>query len=204
MLIVVEIRSCPIPEVKLVTPSRFGDHRGFFTETFRADWDLGLKTDSFCQDNHAFSATPMTLRGLHFQYGPSTQAKLVRCVVGAVFDVVVDIRVGSPTFGQHVAAELSADNGVQLLAPHGFAHAYCTLTPNAHVLYKVDRYYDADREGAVFWDDPALGIDWPVLGRAQLSDKDKVAPLLREIDPPFVYDRTAPFHCRCVDRSPAL
>lgn len=193
-----EIRSCSIPEVKLITPRRFGDSRGFFSETFRADWDLGFDASTMGQDNHAFSASPMTVRGLHFQYGPSTQAKLLRCVSGAILDVVVDIRKGSPTFGHHVAAELSAENGIQLLAPHGFAHAYCTLEPDTHVLYKVDRYYDPQREGAVRWNDAALNIQWPTsAGAPQLSEKDKIAPMLSEIESPFIYDTAMTFNCAC-------
>ena len=196
------IRSSVIPEVKLITPDRFGDHRGFFSETYRADWDLGHDALVFQQDNHAFSEAAATVRGLHFQFGPSTQAKLVRCIAGAILDVVVDIRQGSPTYGQHVCVELSAENGTQLLAPHGFAHGYCTITPNAHVLYKVDRYYDRAREGAVRWNDPALGINWPGGDTPQLTDKDKSAPLLKEISSPFYYDPGSPFNCKCEDRAP--
>lgn len=196
----VEIRETAIPEVKLVIPKRFGDHRGFFSESFRADWGLLPEGLSFQQDNHAFSAAPNTLRGLHFQHGTSTQAKLLRVAKGAVLDVAVDIRRGSPTYGQHVAAELSAENGEQLLIPHGFAHGYQTLTPDAHVLYKCDRYYDPSREGAVRWDDPALAVAWRALAAdPQLSDKDRIAPLFADLNAPFVYDPASPFACRCED-----
>ncbi|WOI53268.1 dTDP-4-dehydrorhamnose 3,5-epimerase [Parvularcula sp. LCG005] len=198
----VQIDATAIPDVKLVTPKRFGDHRGFFSETYRADWDLLPEGVVFTQDNHAFSATPNTIRGLHFQYGPSTQAKLLRCVVGAILDVAVDIRKGSPTYGQWVAEELSAENGRQLLVPHGFAHAYQTLTPDAHVMYKVDQVYDPQREGAVLWSDPAIGVEWAKIDAPpQLSNKDEVAPNLQSLDTPFVYDEQAPFHCQCLDRS---
>ena len=196
-----EIDDTAVPPVKRVVPRRFGDARGFFSETWRADWGL-LQTGAFVQDNHAWSAEAGTIRGLHFQTGPSAQAKLLRVVTGAILDVAVDIRRGSPTFGRHVAAKLTAEGGEQLFVPHGFAHGYATLTPDAHVLYKVDAPYDPAREGAVRWDDPAIGIDWGVADPV-LSDKDRAAPLLQDIDTPFVYDEGAPYSCRCLDRPAA-
>ena len=185
-----------IEAVKLVTPRRFGDDRGWFSESYRDDWNL-LETGTFRQDNHAYSQARLTVRGLHFQTGPSVQAKLLRCVAGEILDVALDIRRGSPTYGRHVARTLTARGGEQLFVPHGFAHAYATLTEDAQVLYKVDNLYDRAREGAVRWNDPALGIDWPQ-GDAQLSEKDLEAPLLQDLDSPFVYDEAAPYNCRCL------
>ncbi|WP_051881457.1 dTDP-4-dehydrorhamnose 3,5-epimerase [Parvularcula oceani] len=193
-----EIRTDEVAPVKHLTPRRFGDARGWFSETFRADWPL-LEAGAFVQDNHAYSAERLTVRGLHFQFGPSAQAKLLRVAAGAILDVAVDIRRGSPTFGQHVAAELTAENGEQLFVPHGFAHGYATLTEDTQVLYKVDAYYDPQREGSVRFDDPQIGIDWPE-GDAKLSEKDRAAPFLKDLDTPFVYDESAPYDCRCLDR----
>ncbi|MEM9989297.1 MAG: dTDP-4-dehydrorhamnose 3,5-epimerase [Pseudomonadota bacterium] len=194
----VSIQKTSLQGILVVEPKRFGDDRGFFSETYRQDWALLENSEYFQQDNHAFSATPNTVRGLHFQYGRSTQAKLLRVVTGAILDVAVDIRAGSPTYGQAVAVELSAQNGKQLFVPHGFAHGYATLTPDTHVLYKVDRPYDPQSEGAVLWSDPALDIPWPKMDLApSLSDKDKDAPLLKALDTPFIYDEASPYHCHC-------
>ena len=194
-----EIERCEVPPVALVRPKRFGDARGWFSETFRADWPL-LEAGAFVQDNHAYSTRRLVVRGLHFQTGPSVQAKLLRVAVGAILDVAVDIRRGSPTYGQHVARELTAEGGEQLFVPHGFAHGYATLTEECHVLYKVDGYYDPNREGSLRWDDPALGIDWPSPegDEVQLSDKDRVAPLLQDLDSPFAYEEGMPYNCRCL------
>lgn len=191
----VDITPTKIPDIKLVTPRRFGDARGWFSESWRADWNLFVAPPA--QDNHAYSANGYTVRGLHYQTGASAQAKLLRCVVGEILDVAVDIRRGSPTFGRHVAAKLTADGGEQLFVPHGFAHGYATLTPEAHVLYKVDAPYDPKAEGAVLWSDPALGIDWPQ-GSPQLSGKDEEAPLLQDAQAAFEYDTSAPYNCRCL------
>ncbi|MEM6649779.1 MAG: dTDP-4-dehydrorhamnose 3,5-epimerase [Pseudomonadota bacterium] len=194
----VSIQKTSLQGVLVVEPKRFGDDRGFFSETYRQDWALLENSEYFQQDNHAFSATPNTVRGLHFQYGRSTQAKLLRVVTGAILDVAVDIRASSPTYGQAVAVELSAQNGKQLFVPHGFAHGYATLTPDTHVLYKVDRPYDPQSEGSVLWSDPALDIPWPKMDHApSLSDKDKDAPLLKALDTPFIYDKASPYHCHC-------
>ncbi len=176
-----------IPDVVLVTPKRFGDDRGFFSETYRANlFDEEGVVGPFVQDNHAYSADAGVLRGLHFQAPPMAQAKLVRCIRGAILDVAVDIRRSSPTYGQHVSAELTAENGAQLFVPVGFAHAYLTLTPDSEVEYKVTEYYAPETEGGLAWDDPAIGIDWPLPnGVPSLSEKDKVLPGLAEFDSPF-------------------
>ena len=170
-----------IPGPLLIEPRRHEDARGFFSEVWKEEWlaEMGLAT-RFVQDNHSLSRAAGTVRGLHFQRPPSAQGKLVRCVRGAIFDVAVDIRRGSATFGRFITAELSDQNWHQLWIPPGFAHGLCTLTDDAEVLYKVDAPYDAAADCAVRWDDPAIGIDWPCAGPALLSDKDRTAPLLAE------------------------
>ncbi|HYD99296.1 MAG TPA: dTDP-4-dehydrorhamnose 3,5-epimerase [Alphaproteobacteria bacterium] len=183
-----EIVPTAIPAVKLVTPRRFADARGFFAETWRADW---LPGRSFVQDNHSLSRAAGTVRGLHFQLAPSAQGKLLRVVRGAVLDVAVDIRRGSPSYGRHVAVELSAENGRQLWIPPGFAHGFCTLLPDTEVLYKVTAPYDPAADRGLAWDDPALGIAWPdFAGAAEgaLSDKDRRHPALADLPPCFAYD----------------
>lgn len=163
-----------IPDVLMVEPRRFGDERGFFFESWRADTlsPYGV-TEHFVQDNHAFTAEPFTLRGLHFQRGVDAQAKLIRAARGAIFDVAVDVRPGSPTFGRWVGAELSRDNGRQLFIPKGFAHGYVTLTPDCDVLYKASAYYAPQAEGGLVWNDPAVAIDWPVpLTDVKLNERD--------------------------------
>ena len=171
-----------------VVPRRFGDHRGFFAQTYtRRDYAAAGIDGDFVQDNHSLSAQVGTVRGLHFQAPPSAQGKLVRCGRGAIFDVAVDIRKGSPTFGQWVGFELSAENGAQLYVPPGFAHGFMTLRPDSEIVYKCTDYYAPETEGAVRWDDPAIGIDWPLRGEAVLSAKDAVAPLLADLDSPFVW-----------------
>ncbi|NQY38644.1 MAG: dTDP-4-dehydrorhamnose 3,5-epimerase [Henriciella sp.] len=176
-----------IPDVILVTPKRHGDARGFFSETYRAEAfeEAGIP-GPFIQDNHAYSQQPGVLRGLHFQKPPHAQAKLVRCTQGAIYDVAVDIRQGSPTYGRYVGAELSAENGAQLYVPEGFAHGYLTLTPDCHVQYKTSAYYAPETEGGLAWDDPELGIEWPMEGLdIILSDKDKILPPLSALAPVF-------------------
>jgi dTDP-4-dehydrorhamnose 3,5-epimerase len=176
-----------IPEVLLVTPPRFGDERGFFSETWNAARyaEAGIAAQ-FVQDNHSHSAGPGTLRGLHCQVSPSVQGKLVRVVRGAIWDVAVDLRVGSPTYGRHVAAELSAENWAQLWIPGGFLHGYCTLVPDTEVIYKVDAGYDRAAERGVIWDDPDLAVPWPVTAAAAvLSEKDRKLPRLADCDPWF-------------------
>lgn len=181
-----------IPEVLLITPARHGDERGWFSETFRqsALEEAGFTGGAFVQDNHVRSTKRGILRGLHFQKPPHAQDKLLRCVRGAIFDVAVDIRKGSPTFGQWAGAELSAENTHQLLVPKGFAHAYCTLTEECEVLYKCTDYYAPQAEGALRWNDPAVAIDWPVpAGDISTNERDGTASLLADLDTPFVYAR---------------
>ncbi|MCX8474721.1 MAG: dTDP-4-dehydrorhamnose 3,5-epimerase [Sphingomonas sp.] len=184
-----EFRRLAIPEVVEVTPPKFGDHRGFFSEVFkRAAFEAeGLAID-WMQDNQSFSAEVGTVRGLHFQAPPFAQAKLIRVLRGAIFDVAVDLRRGSPSYGRWVAAELSAEKWNQLLVPVGFAHGFMTLTPDVEVLYKVSAPYSRESEGAIRWDDPDLGIVWPRPGDAILSEKDAVAPYFKDFDSPFAYE----------------
>ncbi len=179
----------PLPDLLVVTPSRHGDGRGWFAETWsRAAWEAaGLHFD-WCQDNHSFSATPGTLRGLHYQAPPMAQAKLVRCTAGRIRDVAVDVRLGSPGYGQWDGIELSAENGRQLLVPHGFLHGFVTLEPDTEVQYKVDAPYSPAHDGAVRFDDPAIAIDWSIdPAEAVLSAKDAAAPGFHDFDTPFRY-----------------
>jgi dTDP-4-dehydrorhamnose 3,5-epimerase len=174
------VESLNIPEVKLLTPARYADSRGFFSETWNAARFAAAGVPGpFVQDNHSVSVRAGTIRGLHCQLAPSVQGKLVRVVRGAVWDVAVDIRVGSPTFGQYAAATLSAENWSQLWIPGGFLHGFCTLEPDTEVIYKVTAPYDRAAERAVIWNDPGLALPWPVApDAAVLSDKDQVAPPL--------------------------
>lgn len=177
-----EVQPLQIPDVLLITPKKFGDHRGFFSEVFsqRAMQAAGINLN-FIQDNHSLSREKGVVRGLHYQLPPFAQAKLVRVIRGAILDVVVDIRRDSPTFGQHVFAELSADNFKQLLVPVGFAHGFVTLTPDTEVLYKVTAYYSQPHDRGILWNDPALKINWGLSeSEAVLSDKDKKHPTLSQ------------------------
>lgn len=174
------VDSTEIPDVKIITPRKFGDRRGFFSEVYtkRTYLEAGVDLD-FVQDNHAFSADVGTVRGLHFQSAPFAQAKLMRVTRGRILDVAVDLRHASPSFGRHVAIELSADDWRQVLVPVGFAHGYATLEPDTEVLYKVTNYYAPQHDHGLAWDDPALGIDWRIAAdRAILSDKDRRHPAL--------------------------
>jgi len=184
------IEETPLPGVKILTPNRFGDARGFFSESWnkRLLADHGIELD-FVQDNHSMSAQVGTLRGLHFQSPPAAQDKLVRCGQGALFDVAVDIRTGSPTYGQWFGIELSAENGKQLLVPAGFLHGFITRAPNTEIIYKCTDYYAPDCDGAARWD--SCGIDWNHDGDVVLSDKDAVAPPLAEFDSPFIWEGAA-------------
>ena len=175
-----------LPEVKEITPPRFGDHRGFFGETYsrRRFAEMGIDVE-FVQDNHSLSRAVGTLRGLHFQAPPNAQGKLLRCGRGAIFDVAVDIRRGSPTYGKWEGYELTAENGHQLYVPIGFAHGFVTLEPDSEIVYKCTDYYAPETEGAVHWN--SCGIDWPLSVDPILSDKDAIAPALADFDSPFVY-----------------
>jgi len=182
-----KVESLAIQDVKLVTPARFGDDRGFFSETYNAQRfkDAGIEAD-FIQDNHSLSAQRGTVRGLHFQAPPFAQSKLVRVLRGTILDVAVDVRKGSPTYGKWVSAELSAENGVQIFVPRGFLHGFVTLEPDTEIAYKVDNYYSKECDGAVLWNDPALGIDWGIpANEAVLSDKDAAAQSFAEFETPF-------------------
>jgi dTDP-4-dehydrorhamnose 3,5-epimerase len=183
----VKVEALAIPEVTLITPPRYQDPRGFFSET----WNQGRFADAgipgpFIQDNHAVSTAVGVLRGLHCQIGLNAQGKLVRCARGSIYDVAVDVRHGSPTFGQYVGATISAENWTQIWVPAGFLHGYCTLTEVTEVIYKVTGAYDKAAERGVIWNDPDIGIDWPVpVAKVILSEKDKVLPRLRDLPPLF-------------------
>ncbi len=175
---------------RLIKPKRHTDDRGWFSETYSRRGLAAVGVDAeFVQDNHAYSRPPFVLRGLHFQAPPSAQTKLVRCVAGAIWDVAVDIRRGSPTYGQYVAAELTAENGWQLLVPRGFAHGYVTLRPDTEVQYKVDDYYAPSTEGGLVWDDPDLALPWPLDGESPMvAPKDIALPRFAGFETPFDYD----------------
>ncbi|WP_341858167.1 dTDP-4-dehydrorhamnose 3,5-epimerase [Sinorhizobium medicae] len=175
-----EVRPLSLGGVLEIVPRKFGDERGFFSETFNAETLAAQGVElSFVQDNHSYSALAGTLRGLHYQLPPKAQAKLVRVVRGRVFDVVVDIRKGSPSFAKWLGLELSAERWNQILVPAGFAHGFVTLEPETEVLYKVTEHYSAEHERSIRFDDPAIGIGWPVAAdRLQLSAKDRNAALL--------------------------
>ncbi|QBF34257.1 dTDP-4-dehydrorhamnose 3,5-epimerase [Thalassococcus sp. S3] len=184
-----DITETALPGVFVLTPRRFGDARGFFAETYnrRTLTGLGITTE-FVQDNHSLSAEAGTIRGLHFQAPPAAQAKLVRCGRGALWDVAVDIRRGSPAYGRWIGVELSAENGRQLLVPAGCAHGFVTRAPETEIVYKCSDYYAPDTEGAIVWNDPDLGIDWELGDRAPiLSEKDAAAPRLATFDTPFTW-----------------
>jgi dTDP-4-dehydrorhamnose 3,5-epimerase len=180
---------------KMIIPKFFSDPRGWFVESWTrqryAAW--GISSD-FCQDNHSYSRFSGTIRGLHFQRKPHTQAKLVRCVQGRIFDVAVDLRQGSPSFGKWISAILTAERGEQLFVPSGFAHGFQTLEDHCEVIYKVDNYYAPEADAGVVWNDPAIGIDWPLNGsKPLLSEKDSRLPLLSEVQLDFAYE-ASPLH----------
>ena len=181
-----QVETTALEGVLVLTPRRFGDARGFFSESWNRKTmaEAGIKLD-FVQDNHSVSAAVNTVRGLHFQAPPHAQAKLVRCGRGRLFDVAVDIRRGSPTWGAWVGVELSAENGKQLLIPAGFLHGFVTREPDTEIIYKCTDYYAPDCDGAVRFDDSTIGIDWGLSGDPVLSDKDAAAPALAEFDSPF-------------------
>ena len=184
-----EIRKLALPDVLEVKPRKFGDDRGFFAETYNRQrfHDHGVPID-WIQDNQSFSAEAFTLRGLHYQEPPFAQDKLVRVLRGSILDVAVDIRRGSPQFGQWVSLELSAGAFNQILVPAGFAHGFLTLEPDTEVFYKVSAAYSAEHDRSIRFDDPDIGIDWPLDGRTPvLSAKDAAAPYLAQIQTPFVF-----------------
>lgn len=183
----IEIQTLKIPDVKIIKPKKFGDHRGFFSEVYNKSrlkaYDIKI---DFIQDNHSLSVEQGTLRGLHFQTPPFAQDKLVRVVRGSIYDVAVDIRRSSPTFGEYVAATLTATDWNQILVTKGFAHGFITLEPNTEVIYKVSADYSPINDKGIAWNDPSIGIDWPFEeSKIILSEKDEKHPLLNEIITPF-------------------
>jgi dTDP-4-dehydrorhamnose 3,5-epimerase len=184
-----QIEPLKIPEVLAISPHRHSDERGWFSEIYRFDAlaEHGLRL-AFVQDNHVYSRQRGVLRGLHFQLPPKAQGKLVRCVRGAILDIAVDIRRGSPTFGQHVSQELSSANGRQIWLPPGFAHAYVTLEPDCEVIYQVTSYYSPSAERGLAWDDPTLSVDWRIPAEELIiSAKDRSNPRLVDLGPAFDY-----------------
>jgi dTDP-4-dehydrorhamnose 3,5-epimerase len=182
-----DIHPTPLSGLVHLTPPRHGDARGWFSETYvQARWQAAGVDAVFVQDNHAVSAPAGTVRGLHWQIGTDAQAKLVRVTRGAIFDVAVDIRRGSPTFGRWYGVELSAENGSQLYVPVGFAHGYCTLQADTEVLYKVSAGYAPKAEGGILWNDPGVAVEWPaVADAATLSPKDRILPVLADVSDLF-------------------
>ncbi|MBB3110537.1 dTDP-4-dehydrorhamnose 3,5-epimerase [Paenibacillus phyllosphaerae] len=182
-----KVQPARLAGVKWIEPTVFEDHRGFFMESYNAaEYARNGIAATFVQDNHSLSAEAGVLRGLHYQLHPKAQTKLVRVVAGSILDVVVDLRSGSPTFGQWESFVLSAANKRQLLVPVGFAHGFCTLEANTEVLYKVDEVYSPTHERGIAWNDPALSIDWPVTNPT-LSAKDQIYPSLSDAELDFVY-----------------
>jgi dTDP-4-dehydrorhamnose 3,5-epimerase len=181
-----QIETTRLPDVMILTPRRFGDARGWFSETWNADVlaKAGIAL-SFVQDNHSYSAAANTLRGLHYQRPPHAQAKLVRCSRGAIFDVAVDVRAGSATYGQWTGVELSAEDGRQLLIPAGFLHGFVTRVADTEVQYKCTDVYAPECDAGIRWNDPMIGIDWGLTGPPVLSDKDIVAPMMADFVTPF-------------------
>jgi len=183
-----DISPLEIPDVKVLRPKRHGDARGFFSETWsRATMEAAGIDIDFVQDNQSLSAARGTVRGLHFQTPPHPQAKLLRVIRGAVFDVAVDLRRGSPSYGRHAGAVISAEEWNQILVPVGFAHGFMTLEPDTEVIYKVSGIYSPEHDAGILWNDPDLGIAWPAGMEPVLSDKDRVQPRLRDFDTPFIY-----------------
>ncbi|MDN7146269.1 dTDP-4-dehydrorhamnose 3,5-epimerase [Liquorilactobacillus mali] len=186
-----KITETKLQDVKIIEPAVFGDNRGFFTESYSdKDFKAAGIDFNFIQDNHSLSSQAGVLRGLHFQRGKAAQTKLIRVVTGAVLDVIVDVRKGSPTYGEWEGYILSESNHRQLLVPRGFAHGFVTLTDNVNFLYKCDNYYNAQADGGIAFDDPTLAINWPIdIENAILSEKDKKHPTFKEFeaDNPFVY-----------------
>ncbi|MDQ1003617.1 dTDP-4-dehydrorhamnose 3,5-epimerase [Neobacillus niacini] len=183
-----KVKETSLPGVKIIEPKVFGDHRGWFMETYNSPKfeELGIEIQ-FVQDNQSFSAIKGTLRGLHYQLNPKAQTKLVRCTKGAIYDVAIDIRKGSPTFGKWFGLELSAENKKQLLIPKGFAHGFMTLTDDVEVQYKVDELYAPECDRGILWSDPEIGVEWPIDITPVLSAKDENAPVLSKAENNFIY-----------------
>lgn len=184
-----QLERLAITDIVKIVPTRHGDDRGYFSEVFKDAWFRENVADvAFVQDNQSLSAVKGTVRGLHFQLEPFAQGKLVHCIRGTVFDVAVDIRQGSPTFGQWAGAELSGGNGAQLWIPAGFAHGFVTLEADTIVHYKVTAPYSAQHDRGLLWNDAAIGITWPVeAAEAVLSEKDRVQPALADLPPSFAF-----------------
>ncbi len=185
-----KIEQTVLEGVLILTPARFGDERGFFSESWnRKRMEAAGLAVEFVQDNHSLSVQAGTVRGLHFQTPPHAQAKLVRCGRGCLYDVAVDIRKGSPSYGHWIGVELSAQNGKQLLIPEGFLHGFVTREANTEIIYKCSDYYAPDCDRSVRFDDPEIGVDWGILPElAVLSEKDRTAPTLAEYSSPFIYE----------------
>jgi dTDP-4-dehydrorhamnose 3,5-epimerase len=185
-----DIREFEIPDVKLIVPKRFTDARGYFSQTWSDEFFRRRIADlAFVQDNQSLTLKKGTLRGLHFQKPPFSQGKLVRVVRGSIFDIAVDIRKGSPTYMQHVAIALDAHEGSQLWVPPGFLHGFCTLEDSTEVFYKVTSYYSPNHDAGVLWNDPSLGINWPLdAASVMLSEKDQRLPLFRDLPELFTYN----------------
>lgn len=184
-----KVLNTKLQDVKIIETDVFGDHRGFFTESYTKEKfvEAGIVID-FIQDNHSLSVEPGVLRGMHFQTPEKAQTKLIRATSGVIYDVIVDIRKGSPTYGQWEGYILSEYNHRQLLVPKGFAHGFVTITPNCNVQYKVDEYYSKEHDGGIAFDDANLNIQWPMpIDKLVLSEKDTKHPPLSELDNPFVY-----------------
>ncbi len=185
-----DVKPLSLPGVILLTPRRFSDSRGYFSETYneRAFQAAGI-TAKFIQDNQSYSAKRGTIRGLHFQLPPAAQAKLVRVLQGSVYDVAVDMRAGSPTYGRWDGATLTASGGEQLFVPRGFLHGFCTLEPDTMVAYKVDEFYAPASDSGIIWNDPAIGVRWPVAAAdVVLSDKDQKLGSFAAFSSPFRYE----------------
>jgi len=184
-----QIQTLSIPDIKIFTPKKFGDERGFFSETYSKKHlsEKGIEIN-FVQDNHAYSAHAHTMRGMHFQIAPFAQDKLIRVIRGAILDVVVDIRCGSPSYGHHVSVVISVDQWNQILVPAGFAHGLLTLENDTEVIYKVSNYYSPEHDKGLLWNDPDLGIDWQVSEEEViLSEKDCHQPRLKDLPEYFEY-----------------
>jgi dTDP-4-dehydrorhamnose 3,5-epimerase len=189
----IEIKTTKLPGVLLLKPRRFADLRGYFVETYNQQLlrKAGIAAD-FVQDNQSFSMQKGTIRGLHFQRPPAEQSKLVRVIRGSIFDVAVDLRLKSPTYGQWIAEQINAESGEQVFVPRGFAHGFCTLDANTEVAYKVDSYYEPKCESGIQWNDPTLNIPWPAMANAAiLSEKDRMLGAFKDFVSPFSYTEVA-------------